>query len=111
MFESFSLAEGLRDLSIGRIIYGVVLALPVAVSLSVWLDPSEDQFHNTLLLFLVLILDVPIVIVGIAILIWKKIKHESLLFWSVAVFIASTPIIGLVVMGATRDLMSLKTPQ
>jgi hypothetical protein len=111
MHESFSLTEGLRRLSIGRIIYCVVAALPVAISLSVSLDPSEDHLHNTLLLFLVLILDVPIAISGIAILIWKKVKGEGLLFWSVAVFVASTPIIILVVVGAIHDLTGLKTPQ
>src|SRR5205809_785526 len=111
MRESPSLTEGLRRLSIGRIIYCVVAALPVAISLSVSLDPSEAQFHNALLSVLVLILDIPIAIVGIAILIWKKVKGERLVFWSVAVFIASTPIVILVVVGAIHDLTSLKTPQ
>jgi hypothetical protein len=112
VLESDSVTEALRRLSIGRIIYCVVAALPVAISLSLWLDPSEPR--NTLwegmLVLLMLMVDIPITIVGIAILIRNKIKHEPLLFWSVAVFIASTPLIALVAIMLVSDL-TIRTPQ
>ena len=114
MIESLSLTEGLRRLSIGRITYCVVAALPIAISLSLLANPRlthEDQLTSGVLSLLLPILDIPIILVGIAILIGKKIKREPLLFWSVAVFIASTPIIALVGIMATTDPSSFKIPQ
>ena len=108
--ESLWLTEGLRSLTIARIIYCVVAALPLAISLSLWLDPSEprDAFHEGVLALLVLIVDIPITLVGIIILIRNKIKGEPLLFWSIVTFIASIPLLALFGTGAVADI---KTPQ
>ena len=114
MIASLSLAEGLRRLLIGRITYCVVAALPIAISLSLLTNPRlthEDQLTSGVLSLLLPILDIPIMLIGIAILIWKKIKREPLLFWSVAVFVASTPFIILLGIMASSDPSSFKIPQ
>ena len=114
MLESVSLTEGLRRLSIGRITYCVVAALPIAISLSLLFNPRmmvEDELGSTMLLLLMLILDVPIVLVGFAVLIWNKVKHEKILFWAIAVFIAATPLLALVGIIAASGLSNFKIPQ
>ena len=113
MLGSFSLTEGLRRLSLGRIIYCVFAAFPVAISLSLLLNPAmthEDELMSGMLFLLMLILDVPILLVGLSILIWKVAKRRELVFWSFAVLIALIPIITLVAMMAANRLSNFKIP-
>jgi hypothetical protein len=108
-----SLTESLRKLSIGRIVFCVFAAAPVGICLGLLLNPGathDDELGNGILLLLMLILDIPILLAGIAILIWQIANRKDVLFWSVAVFIALTPMIALLGMITANRLSHFKIP-
>ena len=103
-------AESLRKLTVGRIAYCVIAAIPLAIFFRLLLDPGQtknEQFSDFVLGWLQTFLNVPIVLVGIGILIRQRILKNPTLFWLVAVVIASSPIlieIGLVLLEMVADV-------
>lgn len=88
--------DGLRKLSVGRITYLVIAAIPVAIFLRLLLDPGEtkdERFSDFLQRFLMLIVDIPVVLVGLVILIRSRLKRFPLRFWIFAVLFAALPIL------------------
>jgi len=103
-------AESLRKLTVGRIAYCVVAAIPLAIFFSLLFDPGQtkaERFSDFVLSWLQTFLNVPIVLVGVGILIRQRIRKNSTLFWLVAIVIASSPIlieIGLALLEVIADV-------
>jgi cytochrome bd-type quinol oxidase subunit 2 len=95
IFESIGNVEGTRKVTVGRIAYCVFAAVPLALFLRLLLDPGQtkdERFSDFLQFWLLAFVNVPVVLVGIAILIWQRVRRNPVLFWFVAVLIAATPI-------------------
>jgi hypothetical protein len=105
MFESEVSADNSSNISIGRISFCVATALPVILLIRLWFDPGatkHERFGDFLLGILMYLFSLVLTGVGTIILVRAKVKKLPLLFWSIALFFASLPllvgIIGSIVM-------------
>jgi hypothetical protein len=96
VIRTMDAAEGLRKLTVGRIAYCVLAALPLALFFRLLLDPGEtkdERFSDFLQAWLLTFINLPVVLVGIAILVRERFHRNPVLFWGVAVFVAAIPIL------------------
>jgi hypothetical protein len=100
MFESENRSDSSSKISIGRISYCAVAALPVVLLVRLWVDPGEalGDFLQSIVMILMSLL---LTGIGAVILIRSMVKRLPILFWSIALFFAALPllvaIIGMVV--------------
>jgi cytochrome bd-type quinol oxidase subunit 2 len=90
------IAESLRKLTVGRVAYCVVAAILLSGFFTLMLDPGQtkdEQFRASLFTWIVLIVDLPVVLVGVGILLLQKSRQQPLKFWTIAVLMASLPIL------------------
>lgn len=96
MIETMDAVEELQKITVGRITYCVVTAIPILVILDLVFDhgqTKEERFRDFLLSWILVFIDVPIVLVGLGVLIRQRYQQQPITFWAIAVFISAIPIL------------------
>jgi len=100
MLETTDTVEELRTITVGRITYCVVAALPVLIFLHLLFDPGQsrdDRLRDFMLGWILVFLNVPTALVGIGVLIWQRYQRHPMRFWLLAVFVSSVPLLFMIV--------------
>ncbi len=86
----------LRSLTVGRIAFWVVAAIPFAILIRTWIDPDQGRdgrFSDFLLGILALIVIAALTLVGIGVTIQRAFRRKPLFFWAISTGIVSIPVV------------------
>ena len=100
MFESEVRSNNSSKISIGRISFCVVTALPVTLLIRLWLDPGSTKhelFGDFLQSIVMVSMSLLLTVVGTVIVIRAKVKKLPILFWSIALFFAAMPLLVVII--------------
>ena len=88
--------EVLRSLTVARIAFWVVAAIPFSILLRTWIDPGQGKdgrFSDFVQGMLALVVIAGVTLVGIGVTIQRAFLRKPLSFWSFSTGIVSIPII------------------
>ena len=95
MFESEIRSDNSTKISIGRISFCVVTALPVILLLRLWVDPGltrDEMFSDFVQSIVVVLMSLLLTCVGAIMVIRAIVKKLPVLFWSIALFVGALPL-------------------
>ncbi|MEP7213912.1 MAG: hypothetical protein ABI791_12585 [Acidobacteriota bacterium] len=96
MFESEARFDDSSKISIGRISFCVVTALPLILLLRLWKDPGltkDEMFGDFMQSIIVVLISLLLTCVGAIIVVGAIVKKLPILFWSIALFFAALPLL------------------
>jgi len=96
MFDVENESSSAGGIKIGRIVFCVLTALPVATFMNIIFFPGttkEEQFTNFMLGILALSMSLILTVIGSVIVIYMVAKRSAIIFWPIALFFAAFPLL------------------